>query len=120
MKLNHVAKAQRKNIGFDSIDDAYEGLISSLISVASRHLINPDQANDVAHDVFVKVLEHRHKHKKKKVRVSSFIMFRELLRACRRANKKYNLEIPFDFNSEKARKVIEREARQIDSKFTEC
>lgn len=72
----------------------YTENISSLVRTASRHLQNRDEAYDVAHEAFSKFLIYLSKNKLRDIMGSSFILQREVMRACRRHNRKTSIEVP--------------------------
>lgn len=82
---------------YKNIDEAYRDLAVRMSAVARRHLYNKDYAIDATHDAFTKASENA--KKKPGNRVSGFILMRELMRACRRINKKGSVEVPTDFSS---------------------
>jgi len=59
-------------------------------------LFRQDESIDAVHDAFVKCLEYL--NKKPGSKVSSFLLFSELKRVCRRRNHKAGRELPFDFS----------------------
>jgi hypothetical protein len=85
---------------FTDMDEAYRVSMPFLIVYAKRHLINQNEHVDVCHDAFVKALKYFEKGGK---RISMFLLYREVARACRRANKKHGVELPTDFNDVKVR-----------------
>lgn len=80
---------------YDNIEDAYKDQFEVLKNLANRHLYRKEDAIDVVHNAFTKALEYVAKHKDKMppVRISSYILYREVLIGCRRLNK-YSIEVP--------------------------
>lgn len=90
---------------YDSLDLAYKDLSERLTSIARRHIYNRDYAVDAVHDAFVKAAEYVQKNPKRKV--SGFLIARELMRACRRLNKRSSVEVPTDFSAQSIREDLE-------------
>ena len=82
---------------FDTLDEAYTELYPKLVSIARRHIFNQDYAQDAVQDAFVKALVYSKNNPKRKI--SGFIIARELMRSCRRINKKGSQDIPMDFST---------------------
>lgn len=76
---------------YNNLDEAYKDLVDSMTNTARRHIFNTDYAIDAVHDAFTKTVEYV--SKKPDTKISEFIIQRELMRACRRINKKYSPEI---------------------------
>lgn len=83
-----------------NIEEAYKDLAVRMSAVARRHIYNRDYAIDAVHDAFTKAAENAKKKPGKGV--SGFILMRELMRACRRINKKGSIEVPTDFSDMRA------------------
>ena len=98
-KVKKVSKSYPT--GFDTVDEAYKALMPKLMSLARQHLIRSDDAIDAAHNAFSKILEYRDKHKKE-TKISSFLLFRETLRACRRLNKRISTDYFYEVPTERA------------------
>lgn len=82
---------------YENLEEAYIDLYPKLVSIARRHIYNQDYAQDAVQDAFTKTVIYTNKHKGKKV--SGFIIARELMRACRRINKKGSFDTPTDFST---------------------
>jgi len=82
---------------YDTLDEAYTELFPRLVSIARRHIYNQDYAQDAVQDAFCKTVEYSKKNPGRKI--SGFIIARELMRACRRINKKGSQDIPTDFSA---------------------
>ena len=81
-----------KSKTYQNLEDAYTELIGPLSRYDGNHLARKDYAYDAAHEAFFKALIYINKNKGAKI--SSFLLFRETIRACRRINKSH----PFDQN----------------------
>lgn len=95
MRLPHFLKlGDNLKTGYDTLEDAYRDskFMSSLRAAARSQLFRRDMDIDVVHDAFARAAKYSLSHDNKKI--SSYIMFREVARACRRANKFSNLELP--------------------------
>ena len=84
---------------YDTLDEAYRELFPRLVNIAKRHIYNQDFAQDAVQDAFIKTVEYTKKPKNKGRKISGFIVARELMRACRRINKKGSQDIPTDFST---------------------
>src|ERR1700686_4128119 len=73
---------------YKSVDHAYKELFPELVRYARRHLIRDIEAEDCVHDAFEKLLVYRVVHPDTKV--DKFILYREVMRACRRRNRKHD------------------------------
>jgi len=82
---------------YATADEAYTDLAVRMAHVARRHIFNRDWAQDAVHDAFTKAIEYVNKNKDR--RVSGFLLMRELMRACRRINKRGSIEVPTDFSA---------------------
>lgn len=72
---------------YPTFEAAYKDQMGQMVSSARTHLFNADFAVDAAHDAFEKVVAYLRRGNKKSI--STFILNKELLRACRRINKKF-------------------------------
>lgn len=87
-----------KTKGFDTFEEAYKYLVMPLTRIASTRLFNSDFAIDAVHDAFAKLVDYTVKHPGK--RISTFLLTRETIRACRRLNKKFGYTIPSNLTAE--------------------
>lgn len=70
---------------FFNFEDAYKTLFSAFVSRAKRRLMNKSVAQDVVQDVFIKALDYKIRFPDSST--SGFILFRNLVIACKKANK---------------------------------
>lgn len=75
---------------FKTLESAYKELINPLTLYASQHLVNKDYCIDAVHEAFIKAQVYLKKHKT--AQVSTFLVYKEVMRACRRLNKRISYE----------------------------
>ena len=81
---------------YTDIELAYKELVGPLSLYARKHLACKDHAFDAVHEAFTKTVIHANSNPTHKI--SSFILYRETIRACRRINKKYSGEQQYEEN----------------------
>lgn len=86
-------RQHRQGMKEKTIDEIYRELIGPLTRYAEKHLYRKEDAQDAAHNAFIKGLEYIKRDKRR--RISKFILFRETARACRRLNST-SREVPTD------------------------
>ena len=74
-----------------TFEQAYKTKFLSLSYFARTRLFNADYAFDAVQDAFTKAVIYLKKHSKETL--SDFILKREVIRACRRINKRFSYEI---------------------------
>lgn len=100
MKKPTSRKSIRQALATDTL---YKDNIKSLVNTARAHLISTDEAIDVAHEAFEKYLEYLSRNKRHAILGSSFILHREVMRCCRRRNRRVSIEtttLDAGFNNE--------------------
>ena len=77
-----------------TVSALYEKRHAHFVSLAMRHLFNRDYAFDAVNDAFAETVKYFNKpqHKEKKVR--EHIVVFQVLKACKRINKRFSLELP--------------------------
>jgi DNA-directed RNA polymerase specialized sigma24 family protein len=77
---------------YDTIEEAYKEAFEPLLTYAKRHLYNKDEAIDCVHDAFEKWMVFANNSKKAET-ISVYLLYREVMRACRRRNKRASIEV---------------------------
>src|SRR6185436_8148745 len=98
----------KKRIEYQSVEEAYNELVKSLTYYATKHVYSVDRALDAVQDAFVKTVEY--KQKRPEAKLSKFILYREVARACRRINQEHK-EISWSHEQ-----ILEHEEHSVEKK----